>query len=144
MKNLISKTTPIHPKNQVNALWEAWFPKFDHIKKQEFQLLDILFTAVNCVAPVLDYCNEVWGLQNYHSIELVQNRALRFNLGAHRFTPLPALHGEFGQKLSHRRHYMNSVRLWNRQLKKEDERITNGVFLWDLNKSRALNHHLNL
>ena len=106
---------------------------------------------LNCVAPVLDYCSEVWGLQNYHSIEMVQNRALRFYLGVHRFTPLPALHGEFGWKLSYYRHYINAVRLWNRSLTMEDNRITKRVFFCDtliklvyLDGHRALNHYLNL
>ena len=86
---------------------------------------------LNCVAPVLDYCSEVWGLRNYHCIEMVQNRALRYYLGVHRFTPLHALHGEFGWKLPYHRHNINAIRYWNRLVIMDDDRITKQVFNWD-------------
>lgn len=39
---------------------------------------------LNGVGPILDYCSEVWVLRNHHSIEMVQNRALRYYLVAPR------------------------------------------------------------
>ena len=94
---------------------------------------------LNCVAPVLDYCSEVWGLRNYHSIEMVQDRALRYYLGVHRFIPLPALHGEFGWKLPYHRHCINAARYWNRLLLMDDNRITKHMFLWNMNQSNTTN-----
>ena len=85
---------------------------------------------LNCVDLVLDYCSEVWGLRNYHCIEMDQNRALRNYLGVHRFTPLPAFKGKLDgthvttppQTLCERGY------ICNRLLSMDDNRITKIVF----------------
>ena len=46
------------------------------------------------VAPILDYCSGVWGNGTLAKIDTVQNRAIRYYLGTHRFTPNVAIHGE--------------------------------------------------
>lgn len=48
------------------------------------------------VVPVLDYCSGVWGFKTYHSIEIVQNRAIRYFLGLHRCAPAITLNSEVG------------------------------------------------
>ena len=68
---------------------------------------------------------------------MVQNRALRYYLGVHRFTPLPALHGEFGWSLPHHRHCVNAVRYWKRLLSMDDNRINKIVFFWDMNQHNS-------
>ena len=92
---------------------------------------------LNCVAPVLDYWSEILDLRNYHCIDIDQNRALRYYLGVHRFTPLPALHGESGWSLIHHRQCVNAVRYWNRLLSMDDNRITKIVFIWDMNQHNS-------
>ena len=41
----------------------------------------------SCVVPVLDYCSGVWGFKQLNK-DNVQNRAIRYFLGVHRFTPV--------------------------------------------------------
>ena len=45
-----------------------------------------LFTS--CVAPILDYCSEVWGMYNCAEIDKVQHIAERTFLGVNKFTPV--------------------------------------------------------
>ena len=40
----------------------------------------------SCVVPVLDYGASVWGYKTYTVIDCVQNRAIRYFLGVHRFS----------------------------------------------------------
>lgn len=103
--------------------------KIHHLKDIGFDTYEILFH--NCVTPIIDYCSGVWGHQISHKIDMVQDRAIRYFLGVHRMTPLLAVRGECGWTTSSVRHKTNMVRLWNRLLAMDDDRITKKVFLWD-------------
>ena len=109
----------------VDGLWEGC-SKNRYYKEIGISTLKKLF--LNCVAPVLDYCSEIWGLRNYHCIDMVQNRALRYYLSVHRFTPLLALHGELGWCPIDHRHCMNAVRYWNRLMSMDDNRTSPRLF----------------
>ena len=45
------------------------------------------------VTPILDYCSAIRGYQNFGYIDTVQNRAIRFYLGVHKFAPNLAING---------------------------------------------------
>lgn len=111
--------------------------KINAIKSVGFRTYEKLFN--NCVAPVLDYSSGVWGHKKHHCIEMVQNRALRYILGIHQFTPLLAVQGESGWLSGNCRHKMNMLRLWNRLIYMENERITKRVFLWDREQNNSSN-----
>jgi hypothetical protein len=68
--------------------------------------------------------------RNYHSIEMVQDGALHYFLGVHRWIPLLALHGKFGWKLPYHSHCINCVSYRDRRLLMDDNRITKHVLLW--------------
>ena len=59
-----------------------------------FKTFESLFYS--CVTPVLDYCSGVWDFNNFSCVDNVQNRALRYFLGLHRFTPHLVLSCEVG------------------------------------------------
>ena len=61
----------------------------------------------------------------------MQNRAIGYFLGVHRFTPIPALIGEMGWTLSINRRWVNIIRLWNRLFSMDDEDLTKCVFNFD-------------
>ena len=63
--------------------------------------------------------------------DTVQNRAIRFYLGLHKYTPLPALHGEMGWKPPMYRHMTNILRFWNKLVNMDDSRLTKQIFNWD-------------
>ena len=50
----------------------------------------------SCVVPVTDYCSGVWGFRDFNKGDMIQNRAVRYFLGVHRFTPLLAISGDMG------------------------------------------------
>ena len=82
----------------------------------------------SCVVPVLDYCSGVWGFKQLNKMDNVQNRAIRYFLGVHRFTPLLAINGEMGWTLCLHRRWANMCRLWNRLVNMDDNRLTKQVF----------------
>ena len=45
---------------------------------------------------VTDYCSGVWGFRDFNKGDMIQNRAVRYFLGVHRFTPLLAISGDMG------------------------------------------------
>jgi hypothetical protein len=47
-----------------------------------------------CDIPILDYCASVWGFIHFQAADNEQDRAIRYFLGVHRFTPTLALFGE--------------------------------------------------
>ena len=82
----------------------------------------------SCVVPVTDYCSGIWGFKQFNKIDTLQNRAIRYFLGVHRFTPILAINGEMGWTLSIHRRWVNMIRLWNRLISMDDNRLTKCVF----------------
>ena len=80
------------------------------------------------------YASSVWGFKNFQAIDNIQNRAIRYFLGVHRFTPILALHGEVGWLPSKIRRWTNMIRYWNRLLQFDDDRITKLSFEMDFSR----------
>ena len=85
-----------------------------------------------CVCPVLDYVAGVWGFKQYPKSEAVHNRAMRYFLGIHKFTPTLAIMGDMGWEPNEVRWSMHMVRLWNRILGLNSNRIVRKIFEWDI------------
>lgn len=83
------------------------------------------------VAPILDYCSGVWGFGKHEKADTIQNRAIRFYLGVHRFAPNLAINADMGWLYSRTRRKVEMVRFWNRMHIMDDTRLTKKVFLWD-------------
>jgi len=84
-----------------------------------------------CVCPILDYASEIWGLNDFPKIDVVQQRAIRVFLGVHNFAPKLALNGDCGWTYSTVRRKTAAVRFWNRLQSLGNDRITKRVFIWD-------------
>ena len=82
----------------------------------------------SCVVPVIDYCSGIWGFKQFNKIETLQNRAIRYFLGVHRFTPILAINGEMGLTLSIYMRWVNMIGLWNSLISMDDKRLTQCVF----------------
>ena len=87
----------------------AMISKIHTYKDVGYNTYSKLFNS--CVAPVIDYCSGVWGFKQFNKIDTVQNRAIRYFLGVHRFTPLLAINGEMGWTISMHRRWANMLRL---------------------------------
>lgn len=86
--------------------------------------------------PVLDYASSIWGFKKFQSIDNIQNRAIRYFMGVHRFAPTLAIYGDTGWIPSQFRRWINMIRFWNRVLSFDEERITKIVFEFDYNRCR--------
>jgi hypothetical protein len=102
-----------------------------HSKGIGFKSFEKLF--YNCVVPVLDYCSSVWGYKEYQTLDSVQNRAVRYFLGLHRFAPVAAITGDIGWLPSKFRRWINMLRYWNKLMNMDDQRLPKKVFTADYN-----------
>ena len=82
-----------------------------------------------------DYRSGVWGFKQFNKTDTVQNRAIRYFLGVHRFTPLLALNGGKVWTIGMHMRWANIVRLCNRLISMNNNRLTKCVFSMDYNTS---------
>ena len=76
------------------------------------------------VIPIIDYCSGVWSVKMYENCEKLQNKAIRFFLGVHRFTSNVVIHGDTAWLNPHIRRKLNMLKLLNRILSLNDDRLT--------------------
>ena len=107
----------------------AIYSKFKYAQGLGFQTYSTMFHSG--VTPITDYCSGVWGFKKIEKISTIQNRAIRLYLGVHRFAPNPAINGDMGWVNSHIRRKINMLRLWNRLMYMQDNRLTKQVFRFD-------------
>lgn len=121
---------PLRPYSPARQI-EHWGRSITNlISSKAWDSIHILFHSG--VAPILDYCAGVWGYQNFGNIDAIQNRAIRFYLGLHRFSPNLAVNGDMGWINSSVRRKIEILHFWNRVINMNPERITKKIFLWDL------------
>ena len=83
------------------------------------------------VVPILDYCAGIWSFNKSEKADSVQNRAIRWYLGVHKYAPNLAINGEMGWVNSDIRRKVEMLRYWNKLLDMDDNRLTKKVFQWD-------------
>ena len=50
----------------------------------------------SCVVSALGYCSGVWAFRHFDKIDMIQNRAIRYLMGVHRFTSISANYWRYG------------------------------------------------
>ena len=100
--------------------------KIHNLKEFGFKTFDKLYNS--CVTPILDYSSSTWGFKQYTSIDCVQNRAMRYFLGVHRFAPTLAMTGDTGWIPSMYRRWTSMIRFWNRILNIGNDRLLRRIF----------------
>lgn len=85
----------------------------------------------SCVVPIMDYCSGVWGFKKYQSLDNVQHRGIRHYMGVHRFAPILAITGDIGWIPTNQRRWINMIRIWNRVITMDENKITKHVFNTD-------------
>jgi hypothetical protein len=103
--------------------------KMQRLKEFGFKTFEKLYRS--CVIPILDYCASVWGYKHFQSSENIQNRAMRYFLGVHRFAPTLSLIGDTGWLPCIYRRWGSMLRLWNRLVNMEPNRLCRKVFTYD-------------
>jgi len=100
--------------------------KFKSMKNVGYQTFTKLFTSG--VQPVYEYGAEVWGFNKAYAIDKVQNRAIRYYLGLHKFAPNAALTSEMGWLKPNVGRYLCIFRFWNRLLRLPSTSICRKIF----------------
>ena len=100
--------------------------KIRNFKDCRYQTFTKLYHT--CVAPILDYGSGVWGYNRFSKTETIQNRALRYFLGVHRFAPNHAIQGDMGWPLCATRRKLEMCRLWNRIVSLPINRLPRIIF----------------
>ena len=85
----------------------------------------------SCVMPIILYASGVWGLKSYKICEDVLLRACRFYSGVHRFAPIPGIQGDFGWWDCKSRWKLELIRLYNRFVTMDPDRLNRKVFMYD-------------
>ncbi len=88
----------------------------------------------SCVMPILLYASGVWGLEKYKCCEDVLLRASRFFIGVHRLTPIPGIQGDCGWLDFKSRCTIELVRLYNRFITMDADRLNRAIFMYDKEK----------
>ena len=122
--------------SSANRALGSIYTRFNKLKGLGLNTFTTLFNSG--VAPILDYCAEIWGSQKHEQIDTVQNRAIRFFLGVHKFAPNLAINGDMSWVSSGNRRNIEMFRYWNRIIKMDPNRITKKVFTWDFVKRRSV------
>lgn len=91
----------------------------------------------NGVIPVMDYGSEIWGFSTNQKGPVIQNRAMRYFLGVHRFAPNAAIQGDMGWLGCESRRRLSMLRFWNRLVKTNQSRLVKKVFVWDHSQRQA-------
>lgn len=104
----------------------AVISKFKTLKDISYNTFTKLFDS--CVASVTDYASGIWSYCKSDAADRIQNKAARYFLGVHRFTPIAALQGEMGWKPTKVRHKIKVLQLWNRINKMPNNRLTKHIF----------------
>ncbi len=81
----------------------------------------------NGVVLILNCCSSEYGYCNLDKIGTVQNRALRLFLGVHIFSPNFSINADMGWIPSKIRRHTEILRMWNRIVKMEYNRLMKRV-----------------
>lgn len=103
-----------------------------HLRNMGFNTYETLFEK--CVIPVLNYGAEIWGGREYSHSQQIQNRAMRFYLGVHKFAPTLGMLGDLGWIPIKYSQFLCMLRFWNRLVTCPHDCLLYKVFLWDNSK----------
>lgn len=84
------------------------------------------------VDPIMTYGSGIWGFRQFTCCDTIQNRAVRIFLGVHRFAPNYAINGDMGWYSTQNKRHQCMLRLWNRLVNLEDNRLCKQILLVDL------------
>ncbi len=71
------------------------------------------------------------GFKNFQSSDSILERTIRFYLGEHRFTAIPALKGEVGWSKTRSDRSLSMICYWNRLINISTSRLTHKIFECD-------------
>ena len=112
--------------NSVGRALGAIIAKFKELNDLGYKIFKKPYEST--VIPILDYGSEVWGMRMSKNIDNVQNKAIRFFLGVHKYAFILAINGEMGWLPTLDRRAMNVLRYWNRLIRMNNNRLPKKLF----------------
>ena len=109
----------------------ATINKFRLLKNMGYETFKTLYECY--VTPVIDYNAFLWGGKNFTKADVLQNRAMRYFMGVHKFAPVLAIRGDMGWKNTKFRWKLDMCRFWNRIVQMSPSRVTRKIFDWEYN-----------
>ena len=76
----------------------------------------------------MDYAGGVWGYGPNENLKRIQIRAMRCFLGVNKYAPIVGVEGEMGWTTPAVRRKLEILRLWNRLMSLEEDRLPRQVF----------------
>ena len=92
---------------------------------------------IKLIQPFIICSSSVWAHKKAKECDVVQNKAIRYFMGVHSFTPVAAINGDMGWLPCKYRRYLCMFRLWNKLIQMESNILPKLVFLCDLNSSKS-------
>jgi hypothetical protein len=86
----------------------------------------------SCVMPIMEYGSEIWGYKEFQSLNVVQNRAMKFYSGVNKYTPTAGVYSELGWITPKLRQWKRLLSMWNRICNMTDDRLTKRVLKYSL------------
>ena len=83
------------------------------------------------VTPILEYSCAVWPCAKANEIDVIQNRAMCYFLGVHKYAPNAGLSGDMGWIKHGYNRYFCAFGFRNWLLNMDDSRLTKQIFNWD-------------
>ena len=112
--------------------------KLYNIKNVRYAVYSKLFQTG--VTPILDYCSAIWGFKLHKCIQDVQNKAMRYYMGVHKFCPLAAMEGDMGWNSSLVRSQLNMISFWNHLVTLENNRLPKQILLYNISNRNRCNN----
>ncbi len=109
----------------------AIISKFKALKNVGFKTFETLYNSG--IKPILEYGSGIWGHLAAKPMNKVNNRAMRYFLGVHKFSPNEALIGDIGWLTPKLSRYLPRIRLWNKLIEMDNSRLTKRIFEYDYN-----------
>jgi hypothetical protein len=107
--------------------------KFSLLKNVGYKTFTTLYNTG--VMSVLLYGSCVWGSRNTSKLDCIQNRAMRYFLGVHRYTPIASMLGDMGWFPLYIYQFLAVARYWNRLINMNCTRLTKAIFEEDYRRN---------
>ena len=103
--------------------------KFKCLKNVGYETFTKLYKSG--VQPISEYAAGVWGHHKALHIDTIQNRAMRYYLGVHKFAANAAIIADMGWNKPIYDRYICLSKFWNRVIQMSDDRLTKQIFMYD-------------
>ena len=124
-----------------NVLSVAAGRAFSSLVTNLYNKTDLMYSSYTKIydsklVPIMDYCSSVWGDKCYSKPDTLHDRIIRYFLDVHKCTSNAVIQGDMEWIPPHIRRQLNCLRLWNRLLDLDANRITKRIFVWDYTRNK--------